>query len=49
MTCIIGKRYPMRRLPKALTAAATTMAVTAAMTAVTTTETLAMATLSKCI
>jgi hypothetical protein len=42
MTCIIGKRCPKRRIPKAPTAVAT-------MTAVTVADTLAMTTLSVCI
>jgi hypothetical protein len=50
MICIIGKRCPRRRLPKAPTAAATTTAVTVATTAATTmAETLTMTTLSGCI
>jgi hypothetical protein len=46
MTCIIGKRFPRRRLPKAPTAAATTAAATMVTT---TAETLEMTTLSGCI
>jgi hypothetical protein len=46
MICIIGKRCPRRRLPKAPTAVAMT---TEATMATTTTETLAMTTLSRCI
>jgi hypothetical protein len=43
MTCIIGKRCPRRRLPKAPTATTTTT------TATMTVETLEMTTLSRCI
>jgi hypothetical protein len=42
MICIIGKRFPRRRLPKA-------PAATAATVATTTVETLVMTTLSGCI